>query len=450
MSMRTTFRHAAQAAVLGLAVSTSAWADLPGRRPMQRPAAAVQPAAATAPVNEAQIVVAKTLFDWAETAYQGVLPGGYDRWENVLGYYSHTPQTQFQDTFTYRYYAGSNNYLGMAGEDVYVLGPVSRGAVQRVGTAADFACGVNPKACASNGPDDGPLFVTEWNRGQISVLRHKAPAPGTAVAGRTFMAPTNMMFGGALAYDARNDRLFASAGESGVWVLDGAKNLSGQLPASTRRIVSTVPVEWYGLPIYDRDHDVLYVIGSGHQGSRLLAFANASTLNGTVTPTRVLSSAGDFHDLAIDFGRSIAYVSTDSGIAVVSDIQNAQGTFVPARTFALQSGARPSILSLDASRDRLYMTDGSDSTLIHVVSNASSRSGANVPSTKVSFPSVTDVTVDTANDRLYVGGYGQIYIVNGASGLTTSTSAGTSTPLPAGTVVLKGNIGMNLLGFAVP
>ena len=412
---------------------------------MQRPAAAVQPVAATAVANEAQIVVAKTLFDWAEKAYEKILPGDFDEWDRVLTFYWHQPRTQFQDTFTYRYYAGSKNYLGMDGEDVYVLGPVSQGAVQHVGTAADFACGVNPNACASNGPDDGPMFVMESNNAHISVLRHKAPSPGTAVMGRTFMAPQNMGFGGYLDYDARNDRLFASAGMYGVWVLDGAKNQSGQVPDSTRRIVSADNVEWYWRTIYDREHDVLYVHAYLYpQGSRLLAFANASKLNGTVAPTRVLTFTGDVHDIAIDFGRSIGYVSTDKGIEVIANIQSAQGAFVPARSFTLQSSTHPRTLSLDASRDRLYVTDTYDDYFIHAISSASSRSGTGVPTAKASFPWVHDITVDGTNDRLYVGAYDQIYILNGASRLPTSSS------LPAGTLVLKGNIGMNMIGIAVP
>ena len=67
------------------------------------------------------------LMTWAETAYPG--------------YFAAAGQTtQFFSPYTYRYYPATRTYLGVAGEDVYVMGPLSGGALARVGSLADFSC----------------------------------------------------------------------------------------------------------------------------------------------------------------------------------------------------------------------------------------------------------------------------------------------------------------------
>ena len=68
---------------------------------------------------------ATQLFDWAEHQYPQHFP-------------ERRPD-QVSDPYVYRYYAAVGNYLGLAGDDVYVLGPVSGGELLRVGTLADFA-----------------------------------------------------------------------------------------------------------------------------------------------------------------------------------------------------------------------------------------------------------------------------------------------------------------------
>ncbi|MFO1245098.1 MAG: DUF1800 family protein [Ramlibacter sp.] len=76
---------------------------------------------------------ATALMNWAEAAYPAWFPG---------------PSPNRTDSpFIYRYYAASGNYIGVAGTEVYVLGPLSGNALMRVGTLADFACQVSPDAC---------------------------------------------------------------------------------------------------------------------------------------------------------------------------------------------------------------------------------------------------------------------------------------------------------------
>lgn len=78
---------------------------------------------------------ANDLFDWAEKAYPAFFP-------------SHQAN-QSSPPYIYRYYPETGNYLGLDGNSVAVLGPISGGVVLPVGQADDFACRVYPADCSS-------------------------------------------------------------------------------------------------------------------------------------------------------------------------------------------------------------------------------------------------------------------------------------------------------------
>lgn len=76
---------------------------------------------------------ATALFDWAESTYPQFFPG---------------PQTNLTSApYVYRHYPATGNYVGVDGDDVYILGPVSGGGLLHVGKRADFACLVHPASC---------------------------------------------------------------------------------------------------------------------------------------------------------------------------------------------------------------------------------------------------------------------------------------------------------------
>jgi len=77
---------------------------------------------------------ASDLMDWAERVYGSYFP---PRQVNATW-----------ESYTYRYYPSTQNYLGVNGGRVYVLGPVSGGVLADVGALADFASRVN----AARGP----------------------------------------------------------------------------------------------------------------------------------------------------------------------------------------------------------------------------------------------------------------------------------------------------------
>jgi uncharacterized protein (DUF1800 family) len=68
---------------------------------------------------------ASELMDWAQEAFPAFFP-------------AHAAD-KIDGPYIYRYYPATGNYVGVAGTDVYILGPVSEGYLLKVGTLGDFA-----------------------------------------------------------------------------------------------------------------------------------------------------------------------------------------------------------------------------------------------------------------------------------------------------------------------
>jgi uncharacterized protein (DUF1800 family) len=81
--------------------------------------------AAEAATTTGPVPTATELMDWAEVHYPQYFP---PHQANLTA-----------DPYVYRHYASTQNYLGVAGNDIYILGPVSGGGLVRVGTLAEFA-----------------------------------------------------------------------------------------------------------------------------------------------------------------------------------------------------------------------------------------------------------------------------------------------------------------------
>ncbi len=104
------------------------------------------------------------LLDWAERAYPQYFPG-----QQV---------TLSSAPYEYRHYPQTGNYVGVAGEDVYVLGPISNQQLQRVGRREDFRCQVQPQDCE-------PRYARAGWTAQLSTLSHGVAGTVTIVDSRT-------------------------------------------------------------------------------------------------------------------------------------------------------------------------------------------------------------------------------------------------------------------------
>lgn len=100
--------------------------------------AAAAPGAAAPPAPAEPTYDPSLLFDWAERRYPDLFPG---------------PRPDLRSPpYVYRYYPATLNHLGVDGDSVAVLGPISGNRLQTVGTLADYECQVLPARCPASGP----------------------------------------------------------------------------------------------------------------------------------------------------------------------------------------------------------------------------------------------------------------------------------------------------------
>jgi arabinogalactan endo-1,4-beta-galactosidase len=110
-----------------------------------------QPGASTvAPVRLAAVpnsVLANAdLFAWAEKTFPQ--------------HFSGSSQDGVYDIYTYRYYPGQGNYIGIAGTKVYILGPVSGGQIAYVGTLGELRCRIAPGDCPADARAENDNFAS--------------------------------------------------------------------------------------------------------------------------------------------------------------------------------------------------------------------------------------------------------------------------------------------------
>lgn len=148
-----------------------------------------------------------TFFGWAERAYPSFFPG--------------TAVSGTAGIFSYRFYPSSGNYLAVAGGGVYVLGPISAGAIQYVGPLSTFSCLISPTTCNNSGGSTGG-----GSSGSTSV---NLPIPGT--------------FEVLTATGSRNPTTYLQAGSTYVFDLEGAPSGKGTLSDPILRLYNPQGVE---------------------------------------------------------------------------------------------------------------------------------------------------------------------------------------------------------------
>jgi hypothetical protein len=89
-----------------------------------------------APLRADAGVTPDQAMDWAEQNYPQYFPAA-------------SKQAGSQAPYAYRYYAATNNYLGISTADnsVYIAGNVSGGPITRVGPLSNYSCNIQPSLC---------------------------------------------------------------------------------------------------------------------------------------------------------------------------------------------------------------------------------------------------------------------------------------------------------------
>jgi hypothetical protein len=281
------------------------------------------------------------------------------------------------------------------------------------------------------------LFVADSQHAAVGSLANPNPLAGTLTVDRVIGGPSSIYLTtniGSLALDTANDILYVGNGAA-IKVFNSASMANGD-PPQNRTILNSPPGGNAGSMALDTTNNRLYV-GDDVFGVRV--FNNATTINNTTASNRVITSLGTIHGVAVDAGNDILYVSNTTSApsneinlftaSTANDPATPIATITPTvSTTNLPVGG----ISLDAARDLLYVAGFSDSTVNVFGGVHSTTGGAIAPTKTLTFPAtISSVTIDSTNNRLYAVSLGAIYILNSASTATDPITV-TAILVPAG------------------
>jgi 6-phosphogluconolactonase (cycloisomerase 2 family) len=267
------------------------------------------------------------------------------------------------------------------------------------------------------------LYTSDWTNDSIPVFNNANTANGNIFPDRSVSgAATLLNAPSAIWLDKASDRLYvANYGTSSILVFNNVSMAYGNTaPVRTISGAATTLNGPYSV-WYDAGSDSLYVPNCGNDS--VLVFNDASTINGNVVPSRIISGAGTTLSCPItlwyDATSDQLYVSNYNGpsVTVFSDASTANGNVAPARTIAGSNTtfSGPFPMWLDYSSNQLYVGDYSSSSIL-VFNNASTADGNIAPSRIISGASTTlsepwAIWLDSANNRLYIMDPGAVSVL---------------------------------------
>ncbi len=299
----------------------------------------------------------------------------------------------------------------------------------------------------------GKLYVTVTNATGSSILRFDNAftvngnvAPGASISGSS----TTLNQPEEVALDTANNRLYvANNGGASVVVYDGVSTQNGNVAPSRTLAGAATTLAAPTAVALDKGRDLLYVADSGN----VLVFSPASTASGNVAPVRTLALGFTAFAVFDDAANDRLYVADGAGNAIdaYDSASTLNGAVAASRIVsgAATLLATPSGLVLDAS-GRLLVCNGSGAS-ITIYNNAASASGNVAPSATISGGSTTllapqQAALDASGGNLYVGdgGAGEVAVFDNISSVNGNVApnrnlTGSSTGLgPAGILSVRG------------
>lgn len=249
--------------------------------------------------------------------------------------------------------------------------------------------------------------------------RLASAVPDTTLDGANTQLAGN---GNGLALDVPNNQLYVGVYSARrICSFAPATTATGDLaPTSSFTYTSSAPSMTDGLA-FDSRRNRIYIGTS----SSVLGFDNArSRVGGSESPSaQITAFGGAMLGLALDEPNDRLFASTLSGtsIAVFDNVSTLAGTATRAAAVSRTVTSVPAAggMFVDSTRQRLYLVQTGSTNRIHVYTNIGSPSfsGAVAPTATVTVPtanfgSVCYVSVDTANDQLFVRGASTLYVVD--------------------------------------
>jgi hypothetical protein len=293
-----------------------------------------------------------------------------------------------------------------------------------------------------SGAGPSKLFAADSTDRVIGSLANPNPAAGSLTVDRAIgpMSPyfynyamfsTNL---GSLALDTTRDYLYVGNGTS-ILVFHSASVANGDLFTNA----TIGPIGNTGSMFLDAANDRLYV---GDDVNNVKVFSPASTASSMSTPRLVTGMTKPIHGVAVDTTNNILYVSNENSTThqiSVFDSADAVTTAAPSRTITptVSTVNQPvGGISVDATRNLLYVAPGSSGNGIMVFTTASTANGAIAPAKTLTItpaPGILKVVVDAVNDRLYaVDSNGHIYLIETVSTLSSGTATAKDASLSNG------------------
>ncbi len=176
---------------------------------------------------------------------------------------------------------------------------------------------------------------------------------------------------------------------------------------------------------------------AGGSSKTVPVFNAANTLSGSVTPNRKLTTPafGFPQDISLDSSRQLLYVTNavPGKVTVFTHPGSADGTDPP--SWEIRNSSYPGwwcSAALDEGRDQLYVIDADQGVVLVFgnVSTQNSNNGADVAPSRIlsgpAFKHVLSLSYDAGNDRLFVGCAGDsssvIHVIDAASGKNGPTT----------------------------
>ena len=184
----------------------------------------------------------------------------------------------------------------------------------------------------------------------------------------------------------------------------------------------------------DTAADRLYV--ANQSGRSILIFDNASTLaTGSVTPTRIISGGNTGFanpiDVAVDTINNLLYVADGTSILLFTSASTINGNVAP--TSNINVGVTIGGILLDATNNQLYLTDPGDN-VVDRLDSASSQTVVGIVGGAIAGP---DTHLSTPRG-LALDGSGRLLVSNSVAPLSITTYASASSA--TGDVIPFGNI----------
>lgn len=301
--------------------------------------------------------------------------------------------------------------------------------------------GVTSGGGGGGGGTGGQLYVSTAN----SILHFN-----NAESSNGNIAPVSTISGAAtqlaspqhLFLDTANDRLYvANHGGGSVLVFDGVSTQSGNVSPTPTRAISG-PATTLVAPIdiaLDSTNNLLYVA----DGTSILVFAAAATVNGNTPPVRNINMGVSIGGLFLDATNNQLYVS-DPGDNAVDRLDSASSQDVVGVVGGAIAGAdtglsQPRGLALDSS-GRLLVSNSATPASITVYPNAGVATGDVIPSVTIAGSGSANNTLLRAPGQIALNrnlGTGELYVLDP---LAASVLIFTNAPTTGGNIAPARNI----------